>query len=80
MGGLVHIVEKMLTIPYRAVDEITAADMQYFISILANGNYLTSGSSYVNPVVYQPNITMFIPNSVRKTFYSIMSLVSDSSL
>ena len=64
VGGLVHILDEMLTLPYKAVDEITAAGMEYFIAILAKGNFLTTGASYVNPVVYQPNITMFIPNSV----------------
>jgi hypothetical protein len=54
----------MLTIPYQAVDEVTAAGLEYFVAILAKGNYLTTGSSYVNPVVYEPNITFFIPNSV----------------
>ena len=58
----------MLTIPYNAVNEITAASLEYFLAILAKGNFLTTGANYVNPVVYESNITFFIPNSVSHSF------------
>jgi hypothetical protein len=49
--------------------------MQYFVAILAKGNFLTTGASYVNPVVYEPNITFFIPNSV--SIYAVVRYVDD---
>ena len=68
VGGVVHVMNDMLTIPYNAVNEITAADFEYFLAILAKGNYLTTGANYVNPVIYESNITFFIPNSVSHSF------------
>ncbi|CAG8949040.1 hypothetical protein HYFRA_00002168 [Hymenoscyphus fraxineus] len=63
VGGLLHIIDEVISIPISSVLEITAAGLEYFIAILAKGSFLTTGSSYVNPVVYEPNITFFIPNS-----------------
>lgn len=63
--------DELVTIPLSAVLEITAAGLEYFIAILAKGNYLTTGRSYVDPVVYEPNITFFIPNSVSALSASV---------
>jgi uncharacterized surface protein with fasciclin (FAS1) repeats len=44
--------------------EITAAHLEFFISILNTGGYLnTANAGYVNGVLEVPDVTYFIPNS-----------------
>lgn len=43
--------------------EITAAGLEYFISILNAGGYLSAANTYVNGVLDLPDVTYFIPNS-----------------
>lgn len=45
--------------------EITAANLEYFISILSLGNYLSAADTYVNQVLDVPDVTFFIPNSAE---------------
>jgi len=55
---------EVLSVPIQAVSQFTAAGLEYFISILNNGGYLSmENSGYVNEVLELPDITYFIPNS-----------------
>ncbi|TVY42169.1 Fasciclin-like arabinogalactan protein [Lachnellula subtilissima] len=63
-GGVVHIMDEVLSVPVPAVSQFTASGLEYFISILNNEGYLnTDNVGYVDAVLAQPNITYLIPNS-----------------
>ncbi|TVY19359.1 Fasciclin-like arabinogalactan protein, partial [Lachnellula arida] len=63
-GGVVHIMDAVLSMPVQAVSQFTATGLEYFISILNNEGYLNSqNADYVDAVLTQPNITYLIPNS-----------------
>jgi uncharacterized surface protein with fasciclin (FAS1) repeats len=64
VGGFVHIIDELLTIPLTTVLEITAGGLEYFTSILNVGGYLnTANAGYVNGITEVPDVTYFIPNS-----------------
>jgi uncharacterized surface protein with fasciclin (FAS1) repeats len=64
VGGFVHIIDEVLTIPLTTVLEITAAGLEYFTSILNVGGYLNAANAgYVNGIIEVPDVTYFIPNS-----------------
>ena len=42
VGGLIHIIDQVLTIPAYAVMELTSAKLEYFISILNVGDFLSA--------------------------------------
>jgi len=45
--------------------ELTAANLEFFTSILNVGGYLnTANAGYVNGILEVPDVTYFIPNSV----------------
>lgn len=49
-----------------AVQEVTEAHLQFLISILNNGGYLsTANAGYVNQVLEVPDVTYFLPNSAE---------------
>jgi len=78
-GGIVHIVDEVLRLPVPAVLEISAANLEYTISILAAGNFLdTSNSNYVNGILEVPDVTYFIPNSAN-ALANAATLVKNSS-
>ena len=55
---------EVLAVPAPVVLEITSAHLEYFISILNTGGYLsTANAVYVNAVLDAPDLTYFIPNS-----------------
>ncbi|KAH7370198.1 FAS1 domain-containing protein [Rhexocercosporidium sp. MPI-PUGE-AT-0058] len=63
-GGIVHIIDKFLSIPIQAVLQISAARMQYFVSILNTAGYLNvQNAEYVDGIMRVPDVTYFIPNS-----------------
>ncbi|KAK0101777.1 hypothetical protein ONS95_006930 [Cadophora gregata] len=63
-GGIVHIIDKFLSIPIQTVLQVSAAKMQYFVSILNTAGYLnTANSAYVDGILNVPDVTYFIPNS-----------------
>ncbi|KKY17013.1 putative beta-ig-h3 fasciclin [Phaeomoniella chlamydospora] len=62
-GGIIHIVDQLLSIPVSVVSEITAANLEYFVSILNLGGYLSAANTYVNEVLQVTDVTFFIPNS-----------------
>ncbi|CZT52150.1 uncharacterized protein RSE6_13412 [Rhynchosporium secalis] len=63
-GGIVHIIDKVLSIPDPAVLQISAAKMEYFVSILSTAGYLnTEKADYVDGIMRLPDVTYFIPNS-----------------
>ncbi|TVY27445.1 Fasciclin-like arabinogalactan protein [Lachnellula hyalina] len=63
-GGVVHIMNEVLSVPVPAVSQFTASGLEYFISILNDEGYLnTDNVGYVDTVLALPNITYFIPNS-----------------
>jgi uncharacterized surface protein with fasciclin (FAS1) repeats len=43
--------------------EISVAGLEYFISILNTGGYLSAANTYVNGVLELSDVTYFIPNS-----------------
>lgn len=49
--------------PISTVLAITAAGLEYFISILNTGGYLNAVDTYVNAVLDLTDVTYFIPNS-----------------
>jgi uncharacterized surface protein with fasciclin (FAS1) repeats len=66
VGGFVHIIDQVLTIPLTTVFELTAANLEFFTSILNVGGYLNdSNAGYVNGILDVPNVTYFIPNSAE---------------
>ena len=57
---------EVLAIPVPAVQEVTNAHLEYLISILNNGGYLSTASAgYVNQVLDDPDVTYFLPNSAE---------------
>lgn len=55
---------EVLSVPLPAVSEVTAAHLEFFISILNQGGYLSPANvGYVNGVEEIPDATFFIPNS-----------------
>ncbi|KAL9112029.1 MAG: hypothetical protein Q9227_003649 [Pyrenula ochraceoflavens] len=64
-GGIVHIIDDVMSIPISAVDEIPAAHLDYFVQILNNGGFLNAANSYVDAVLGIPDVTFFIPNSAQ---------------
>ncbi|KUJ12199.1 FAS1 domain-containing protein [Mollisia scopiformis] len=62
-GGIIHIIDTVPSIPVSAVSEITAANLEYFVSILNVGGYLNPANAYVNQILEVPDVTYFIPNS-----------------
>jgi uncharacterized surface protein with fasciclin (FAS1) repeats len=66
-------------LPIPAVLEITAAHLEYFISILSLGGYLNSENvGYVNGVLEIPDVTFFIPNS-KEALANATELISNST-
>ncbi|RDW89774.1 hypothetical protein BP6252_01806 [Coleophoma cylindrospora] len=64
VGGIVHIIDAVLSLPVAAVLEITNAHLDYFVAILNVGQYLSSANAgYVNAILDVPDVTYFIPNS-----------------
>lgn len=61
-GGIIHIINEVLAIPISAVLEITAAGLEYFISILSGSGYLSTANTYVNQVLDLSDVTYFFPN------------------
>ncbi|KAG4440737.1 hypothetical protein IFR05_003781 [Cadophora sp. M221] len=63
-GGIVHIIDKFFSIPIQAVLQVSAARMQYFVSILNTAGYLNADKAdYVDGILRIPDVTYFIPNS-----------------
>jgi uncharacterized surface protein with fasciclin (FAS1) repeats len=78
-GGIVHVMDEVLSIPVAAVSEITEANLKYFISILNIAGYLNAvNMDYVNGVLEVPDITYFIPNSAS-ALANATGLSKDSS-
>jgi uncharacterized surface protein with fasciclin (FAS1) repeats len=64
IGGYVRVIEQVLTIPLTTVLELTAANLEFFTSILNVAGYLsTANAGYVNGILEVPDVTYFIPNS-----------------
>ncbi|KAE9364556.1 FAS1 domain-containing protein [Stipitochalara longipes BDJ] len=63
VGGIIHILDSVLSIPVTTVLEITNAHLEYFVSILNVDNYLSASATYVNQILEVPDVTYFIPNS-----------------
>lgn len=64
LGGIVHVVDTVLSIPTPGVVEISEIPLAYFISILDKGGYLSlADGSYVGAVLNVPDVTYLIPNS-----------------
>lgn len=55
----------MPQIPLSTVAEITAANLEYFVSILSVGDFLNAANTYVNNLLEIPDVTYFIPNSAE---------------
>lgn len=45
--------------------EVTAAGLEYFVSILNAGGFLNAADTYVNSVLEISDVTFFIPNSAQ---------------
>ena len=63
VGGIIHIINEVVAVPISTVLEISAAGLEYVISILNVGGYLSSSNNYVNTALTLPDVTYFIPNS-----------------
>lgn len=73
-----HIVDIVPSIPLTTVAEITAANLEYFVSILNAGNYLNTANTYVNDILGVPDVTYFIPNSAA-ALASVTAMAKNSS-
>ena len=51
--------------PISTVLEVTAAGLEYFISILNVGGYLNTADTYVETVLGLSDVTFFVPNSAE---------------
>ncbi|KAG0646823.1 hypothetical protein D0Z07_6170 [Hyphodiscus hymeniophilus] len=78
-GGIIHIVNEVLTVPVSLVLEVTAAGLEYFISILNLGGYLNTANNYVNEVLDVTDITYFLPNSAAALANATQLFASTSS-
>lgn len=78
-GGIIHVIDEVLTIPLSTVLEITAANLEYFVSILNVGGYLNAANAdYVNGIIEVPDVTYFIPNSAA-ALANATTLIHNSS-
>ncbi|KAE9382004.1 FAS1 domain-containing protein [Stipitochalara longipes BDJ] len=63
-GGLIQIIDTVLTIPLSYVILVTQANFRFVVAILTAGGYLSpSDTTLVNAVLYRPNMTFFAPNT-----------------
>jgi len=67
LGGIIHTIDRVLTIPDRIVNLATQASLTYFVALLARANFLSVAPSalvdFVDDVTTRADLTFFIPNS-----------------
>lgn len=63
-GGLIHIIDEVLTLPPTIPVLLTDANLNFFISLLQDGGYLnTTAATLVDGVRITTDVTTFVPNS-----------------
>ncbi|KAF2671207.1 Fasciclin-domain-containing protein [Microthyrium microscopicum] len=78
-GGLIHIIDKVLTLPGDAVQLIAQQAFGYFVSILTAGNYISQEFvADVRNAIFTPNTTIFAPNT-QQALDDFKTLSSGSS-
>lgn len=63
--GLIHVIDKVLTIPDSFPATITTAGLNDLVALLDAGNWLQSGSDAVRIANELPDLTIFGPNDPR---------------
>lgn len=63
LGGLVHIIDSVLTIPLSFPATITKARLTQLVALLNQGGWLTPSSPAVNIVNSLSDLTIFAPNN-----------------
>lgn len=61
--GLVHEIDRVLTIPEPYAQTVTAANLTYFVALGEHTKLIQSGSPKVTDVEFWADITIFAPNS-----------------
>ena len=64
-GGLIHIVDSVLTIPLSFAATITGAGLDDLVAILSAGGWLNPSSVAVQVANSEPDLTIFGPNDPR---------------
>lgn len=65
-GGLIHIINAVLTVPLSYVLLVTQANFKFAVAILNKGGYLSpADTQLINNVLYRPNMTFFAPNTQK---------------
>lgn len=63
-GGIIKIVNTVLTIPFNSILLSAAANLSFFTAILSKGGFLTAeDAGLISNVAYAPNMTFFAPNT-----------------
>lgn len=65
VGGLIHVIDKALTIPLSFPATITAAGLDDLVALLNHGNWLNPSSPAVEIVNTLSDLTIFGPNDPR---------------
>ena len=80
VGGFIHIINEILTIPLTTTLEITVGGLEYFSQILNVGGYLnTANAGYVNGVTEDADVTYFVPNSAVALANATAALQANNS-
>ncbi|KAH8778228.1 FAS1 domain-containing protein [Hyaloscypha sp. PMI_1271] len=82
-GGLIQIIDTVLTIPLNFVILITQANFKYFVALLNAGGYLSPNATpLVSNAIDAPSNTIFAPNTQAAvdSFNSISATMSQEKL
>ncbi|KAL2066310.1 hypothetical protein VTL71DRAFT_2381 [Oculimacula yallundae] len=67
LGGLIHLIDEVLSIPTIVADLVVRANLNYFVAILNRSNFLSLGENqlaeFISNASYTANMTFFVPNS-----------------
>ncbi|KAH8587873.1 FAS1 domain-containing protein [Bisporella sp. PMI_857] len=69
LGGLIHVINTVLSMPIALVTVTAQANMEFFIAILNKANFLSVDNTglinFVNIASFTPNMTFFVPNTAE---------------
>lgn len=65
-GGIIHTIDKVLSLPIGPIQTFVAENLSYFIAIAEEGGYISGeAQAFVSKYLSQPNTTYFVFNSAK---------------